>query len=81
MARMNPPKNRMITGLAKVAIISFDLSKVPNTSFSSPLNMARLLLETVKHITVMMANEVAHEGTASVIHDRVANTKMAMIRC
>ena len=81
IAKIKPPKKSMITGLAKVAMISFDLSSVPKTSFSSPLKKAKLLLETVRHITVMIAKDVAQDGMASVIHDKVAKTKMAMIRC
>ena len=30
---------------------------------------------------VIIVSEVAHEGMASVSHDRVANTKMAITRC
>ena len=41
----------------------------------------KLLFDTVKHIIVMMASDVAHDGMASVSHDRVANTKIAITRC
>ena len=81
IARIKPPKNSMITGLAKVAIMSLLLNNLPNISFSSPLKNEILLLETVRHITVIMAKEVAHAGIASVSHVSVANTKMAIIRC
>lgn len=80
MARINPPRNSMITGLANVAMISFELISVPNDSLSLFKN-DRLLSDTVKHIVVMMTNEVAHDGMASVIHSRVASTKMAITRC
>ena len=81
MARMNPPRNSMITGSAKAAMISLDFSSWPKVSFSSPLKIASELLEMVRHIVVMMVSDVAHEGMHSVSHERVANTKMAMIRC
>ena len=80
IAKKKPPKKSIITGLAKVAIISLLLSNFPNTSFSSPLKKNKLWLETVKHIKVMIPSEVAHEGIASLIHIRVANTKIAIIR-
>ena len=81
MARMNPPRKSMMTGSAKAAIMSFDLSRVPKVSLSSPLKHASELLEMVRHIVVMIPREVAHEGTASVSHESVAKTKMAMTRC
>lgn len=80
IAKKKPPKKSIITGLAKVAIISLLLSSFPNASFSSPLKKNKLWLETVKHIRVMIPSEVAHEGIASLIHIRVANTKIAIIR-
>ena len=40
-----------------------------------------LLLETVRHIDVMITSEVAHEGMASVSQERVANTKIAITLC
>ena len=80
IAKKNPPRKRIITGLAKVAIISSLLSSFPKISFSSALKKNRLWLETVKHIRAIIPNEVAHEGIASLIHIRVANTKIAIIR-
>ena len=81
IARMKPPRKSMITGSAKAAMISFDLSRVPKVSFSSPLKKARLLFEIVRHMVVMIESEVAQEGIHSVSHERVANTKIAITRC
>ena len=62
-------------------MISFDFSRVPKVSFSSPLKKARLLFEIVRHMVVMIESEVAQEGIHSVSHERVANTKIAITRC
>ena len=81
IARIKPPKNSMITGSAKVAIMASLSSSLPKVSDSSPLKNVILLLDTVRHITVIIDKDVAHAGIASVSHVSVANTKMAMIRC
>ena len=78
MARMKPPKKSMITGSAKEAMTSFDLSNSPTPS---PLKGRSALLVTVRHIEVMIPSEVAQEGIHSVSQESVANTKMAMMRC
>ena len=70
-----------MTGLANVAIISFELSNFPKVLLSSPLKIDMLLSDIVRHIRVMIPNDVAHEGIASVSHDSVANTKTAITRC
>ena len=80
MARTKPPKKSIIMGSAKVAIISVELNNLPNSPFS-PLKKGRLLSDTVKSITVIMHSEVAHGGIASVSHIKVANTKIAIMRC
>ena len=80
MARMNPPRKRMMTGLAKVAMISLELISDPNTS-PSPLKNGRLLFEMLRHMVVIMASEVAHDGIHSVTQASVANTSRAITRC
>ena len=80
MARMKPPRKSMMTGLAKVAMMSLDLRSSPKAS-PSPLKQAMELSDRVRHITDMMASEVAQEGMASNSHERVAKTKMAITRC
>ena len=62
-------------------MMSFDFNSVPNVSDSSPLKKANELLEMVRHIEVIIVSEVAHDGIASVNHDRVAKAKIAMTRC
>ena len=81
IARINPPRKSIMTGLANVAIISFELSNFPKVLLSSPLKIDMLLSDIVRHIRVMIPNDVAHEGIASVSHDSVANTKTAITRC
>ena len=79
MARMKPPMNNMITGSAKVAIIDLYESKVPTRSSSQIHFMP--LSDVKRSRPPIMATDVAHEGTISKIHIRVAKAKMAMIRC
>ena len=69
----------MMTGSAKHAITPLYDSNVPT---SSGLHKG-LMPESLQNssISPMMATEVAHDGTTSMIHISVANAKMAMIRC
>ena len=80
IARIKPPKNRMMTGLAKVAMMSLAFKSSPNAS-PSPLNTAMELSEIVRHMTAIMTSDVAHEGMASKSQESVAKTKIAIIRC
>ena len=81
IARMKPPRKRMIIGSAKVAIISFDFNRVPRFPAASSLKNEKLWFDVVSSINVIMASDVAHAGTASVSHIKVANTKIAMTLC
>ena len=78
MARIKPPRNRMMMGSANVAMRSVWLS---SSLFSMPerINL-NALSEEVNSRRPITLTEVAHEGTASVIHKMVANAKMAMMR-
>ena len=81
IARVKPPRNSMMTGSAKLAMIAFDFRSVPKASDSSALKNVSALFDTVRHIVMIMTSEVAQAGIASVSQERVANTKIAIIRC
>ena len=80
MARMKPPRNRMIVGSAKHAMIPTESSNCP---YSLPLPCKNLNdeLETQNSNTKIMVTDVAHAGIASVSHNSTAITNMAMTRC
>ena len=78
IARMNPARNSMMIGSAKDAMISFESRSSPIPSL---LKMPNAFFDTVTHMMVMIARDVAHAGIHSVSHERVANTKIAMMRC
>ena len=78
MARIKPAKNNIIIGSANDAIISFDFNSSP---IPSPLKNWNEFSDTVTHIIVIIANDVAHAGMHSVSQESVAKTKMAMMRC
>ncbi len=65
-------------GSAKDAMISFESSNSPMPSL---LKIPKAFFETVTHMIAMILSDVAHAGIHSVSHDRVANTKIAMMRC
>ena len=81
IARINPPRNNIIIGSAKVAIISLDDINVPRLGSAVCLKREMPLFDTVSSISVIMPIEVAQAGTASVSHINVANTKMAITLC
>ena len=65
-------------GSAKDAMISFESSKSPIPSL---LKIPKAFFDTVTHIIAIILSEVAHAGMHSVSHDKVAKTKIAMMRC
>ena len=78
IARMKPPRKRMMMGSAKVAMIDVWSS---SSLLSMPLRMKlNALLEVVNSNKPMTLTDVAHDGTASVIHKMVAKAKIAMTR-
>ena len=71
--------NSMMTGSAKHAItLLYDRSSP--TSSGSHIHLIPESLQK-SSMAPMMATDVAHEGTTSIIHIRVAKAKMAMMRC
>jgi hypothetical protein len=78
MARIKPARKSIMIGSAKDAIISSESSNSPTPS---PLNIQKEFFDTVTHMIDMMLSEVAHAGIHSVSHERVAKTKIAMMRC
>ena len=68
----------MMVGSAKDAMICLESISSP---MFSPLKGISALSETVRHIMVIIPSDVAQEGIHSVSHDKVANTKIAMMRC
>ena len=79
MARMKPPMNSMMTGSANVAMTDLYDSNVPT---SSGLHIHLMpLSDANSSISPMIATDVAHDDTTSIIHIIVAKAKMAIIRC
>lgn len=78
IARIKPAKNNIIIGSANEAMIAFDFKSSP---IPSPLNIVNEFSETVTHIIIMIASDVAHAGMHSVSHAKVAKTKIAIMRC
>ncbi|CSA24603.1 Uncharacterised protein [Vibrio cholerae] len=59
IARKKPPKNSMIIGLAKVAMISVDFSKAPNSLVPSPnRNKMKPLSESISTSSTMITTDV-----------------------
>ena len=78
IAKIKPARKSIIIGSAKEAMISFESS---NSPIPSPLNTPKAFLDTVTHMIDMILSDVAHAGIHSVSHDKVANTKIAIMRC
>ena len=78
IARTNPARKSMMMGSAKDAMISFESRRSPMPSL---LKMPKAFFDTVTHMMVMILREVAQAGMHSVSHDKVANTKIAIMRC
>ena len=80
MARMNPPRKRMMVGSAKQAMIPTESRSCPYSPSEPCMNLNEESL-TQKSSTKMMVTEVAQAGIDSVSHSMTAMTKMAMTRC
>lgn len=72
----------MMTGEAKVAITSVDLSNSPNpgSALSAVMNQSPLS-ESSSSSSTMISTEVAKIGMGSRIQQRAASTKIATTRC
>ena len=77
MARMKPPRKRMMIGSAKVAIRSLWLS---NSVLSMPERW-KALSEVVNSSSPISDTDVAQGDMASVTHNMVARANTAMTRC
>ena len=78
IAKIKPPKNKMMIGSAKVAIIEAWFS---SSLLSMPSRIkVNALFDVVNSNNPITLTDVAHEGIASVIHKMVAKAKMAIMR-
>ena len=79
MARMKPPRNRMMMGSAKVAMSALWSS---SSLLSMPdLKNVNALSEVENSSRPMSDTDVAQGEMASVTHNIVANANTAMMRC
>ena len=80
MARMKPPRKRIMVGSAKHAIIPTESRKSPYSPPSPCINLNDESL-TKKSKTKIIHTDVAQAGMASVNQSMTAMTKMAITRC